>query len=117
MVKLTKKEKEKIMKLRAQFPQRINVSIRHGEDWGFVARINNYPGCLTEGNTFSELIEMINDCVYTYFEIPLKYLAFMPTYLPKISVASEFDFSQKTNAGEIKTDFNASSDLNEKVAV
>ncbi len=105
------------MKLRSQFPRQINVSIRYGEDWSFVARINDYPGCITEGNTFSELIEMVNDCLYTYFGIPLKYLGFMPTYLPKVSVATEFDFYQKISGREVKANFKTASNLNEKVAV
>ena len=81
MKKLTQKEKEKIMKLRAQFPQRLNISVHCCEEGGFAAKINNLPGCITEGDTFIELIEMINDCVYTYFDIPLKYYAHMPAYI------------------------------------
>jgi hypothetical protein len=60
---------------------------------------------------------MINDCLYTYFDIPLKYLSYMPTYLPPFSIAAGFDFSQKTSKIDIKTDFKIINGANEKVAV
>ena len=117
MINLSQKEKEKIIKLRAQFPKHLDVSIHSCEEGGFTAIINNFQGCITEGETFSELINMINDCIYTYFEIPLKYLSYMPTYLPSISVAAGFDFFKRQNNKKIKTDFKITSNLNEKVAV
>lgn len=117
MAKLTQKEKEKIMKLRSQFPRRLDISIHCCEEGGFAAIINNLPGCITEGDTFSELIEMINDCVYTYFDIPQKYFSYMPTYLPPFADAAGFDFPRCPRNKDIKTNFKITSDFNEKIAV
>jgi len=117
MIKLSSKEKEKIMKLRAQFPKKINVSINSAEEGGFWATINNFQGCHTQGETFCELIEMINDCLYTYFGVPLKYLSYRPVYLPPFSVAAKMDFPQVLESKEIEAKFKAMSEQNEKVAV
>lgn len=58
--------------------------MRRSEDGGFAAEILSYPRTFTEANTFSELIEMVNDALYTYFDVPEKYVSFMPTYLPSL---------------------------------
>lgn len=89
--KLTSIEIEKIKALREKFPARIDVRILRSEDGGFVAQISTFPGCNTQGDTLSELVEMANDCVKTYFDIPKKYYSYMPTYLPPVSVAQDLD--------------------------
>lgn len=117
MKKLSQKDKEKIMGLRAQFPKKLDVLIHRCEDGVFAAKINNYQGCNTQGRTISELIEMVNDCLYCYFDVPLKYLSFMPTYLPSFSIVAGFDFLQKTSETDINADFKIIVGANEKVAV
>jgi predicted RNase H-like HicB family nuclease len=61
------------------------------EDGTFLARIDTIRGCRTEGDNFSELIEMVNDAVKTYFEVPGKLLPYMPNYVPSIKVAQKLD--------------------------
>jgi predicted RNase H-like HicB family nuclease len=91
MQKLTPKDRTKIRELRAQFPEEISVRILRSQDGGFCAEITTLPGCFTQAGTFSELIDMINDCVRTYFEIPGEYLTYMPTYLPSLKMAQTFN--------------------------
>lgn len=86
MDKLSEKQ---IVKLRSLFPQEITVSVRRSEDGGFSAEILSYPRTFTEAETFSELLEMVNDALYTYFDIPEKYVSFMPTYLPSLEMARD----------------------------
>ncbi|GEM_PF-831166 len=117
MKKISEKEKEKIMELRARFPKKINVSIHPCEDGYFAATINDFEGCHTQGKTFSELIKMINDCLYTCFDIPLKYLSYMPVYLPSLSVAAKLDFPQVLESARIDANFKITNSRNEKVAV
>lgn len=90
MRKLTKKENETILKLRGLFPSTIKVRVTRSADGGFFAEIINFPGCLTEADAFSELVDMINDCVKTYFDIPQKYISYMPDYLSPIKMAQHF---------------------------
>lgn len=86
---MTKKELEKIHKLVSKFPPRIEVVVEPSEDGGFVAEIKSLPGCLTEADTFSDLIGMVNDAVYTYFSVPVKLRDRMPSYVPPVEVGQQ----------------------------
>ena len=101
MRNLTLRDKKEITRLRKLFPEEITVRIHRSIDGGFCAEILAYPGCFTEGDTFSELIEMINDGVMTYFEIPEKYISFMPNYLASLAMAQKFGLFPVT---EMKSD-------------
>ena len=101
----TKTEGE-IRKYRELFPEFVRVKVERSKDGGFLANIVTYDGCFTEADTFSELIEMVNDAVKTYLEIPEKYLSFMPTYLPTIEQAQELDaFPTVTVDKEVNLEF------------
>lgn len=89
MSKLTKKDTREVNHLVSLFPDKIVVDVARAEEGGFVAEIKTYPGCFTQGETFSELIAMVNDCLYTYFEVPEEYVHYMPEYLAPISLAEK----------------------------
>ena len=86
MAKRVDKEIQEINKLRSLFPRNILVQVTR-EDDGFVADIKMFPGCMTQADSFADLIDMVTDAVRTYFEVPEKYLPFMPSYNPPISEA------------------------------
>ena len=90
MPKLSQEEIQEIHRLRSLFPAQIEVRIRRSEDGGFVAGVVTFPGVVTESDTFSELIEMINDAVMNYFEVPEKYAPFVANYIPPLETAQEF---------------------------
>jgi predicted RNase H-like HicB family nuclease len=77
MNKISQKE---IAKFQSLFPQEIKVAIQHSEDGGFLAEILSSPRVFTEAENFPELIEMVNDALYTYFEIPQEFVPFMPLF-------------------------------------
>lgn len=87
---MTQKDIKIIYKYRELFPNTLLVEVQKCED-GFIADIKTFKGVFTQGDSFSELIEMVNDALRTYFEIPEKYLSFMPTYTPPISLATRLD--------------------------
>jgi predicted RNase H-like HicB family nuclease len=87
MAKMSKKDEEKIRKYRALFPGEVYVTAYRSEEGGFGAEVITFPGLITEAETFSDLISMVNDALYTYFDIPDKYVPFMPSYNPPVSVA------------------------------
>ena len=64
-------------------PPKLDVKIHRVQDrmW---AQVKNLPGCVTQADSFTELIEMINDAVFTYFEIPEKYRVGLGFYLPEL---------------------------------
>lgn len=78
--------KQEIQLFRSLFPPKIDVIVNFSEDGGFYAKILTFPGCVTQAETFAELIEMVNDAVTTILEIPQEYLPYMPTYLPPLSL-------------------------------
>ncbi len=83
-MKMEKVLQKEVYNLQSLFPKEVTVSVRRSEDGGFAAEILSYPRTFTEADTFSELIEMINDALYTYFDVPKKFVSFMPTYLPPL---------------------------------
>lgn len=91
MVKLTKKEIERIQYFRHMFPREIEVDIRRSMDGGFVAEVLSFPGCITEANTLSGLVEMVNDAIRTMLEVPKKYVPFVPEYLMPMKTAQRFN--------------------------
>lgn len=96
MAKLTQKQKEEINRLRSLFPHRIKINVARAKEGGFVAEILTYPGCYTQGETFSELLFMINDCLYAYFNIPEKYTLYMPEYFAPMSLAERLGIAPTT---------------------
>ena len=94
---MSQKDINQVNKLRSLFPQKLSVEVNRSKDGGFYAHITNFKNCYTEADSFSELIDMVNDAVRTYLEIPSKYLPFMPTFIPTIKQAQEFDAFPQTN--------------------
>jgi antitoxin HicB len=43
------------------------------EDGGYVARIKELPGCLTQADTWEELIRMIDEAKEGWLEVALEY--------------------------------------------
>ena len=91
MPKIVKISTKKVKEFRKKFPKHIRTRVVRSKDGGFVAEITTFPGCFTQAETFSELIDMVNDCVRTYMEIPAKLYSFMPTYLPSTNIAYNLD--------------------------
>ena len=62
-------------------PNQITVAVKKTK-LGFVADIKDFPHCYTQGRNFAELVEMINDAVFTYLDILEKYRGSLGVYLP-----------------------------------
>ncbi len=69
-------------------PKKITLKINKTEKGGFWVKIKEFPHCYTQAKDLTELIEMVNDAIYTYLEIPKKFKGKLGYYLPK-EVASE----------------------------
>jgi len=91
MKKLNKQQIKEINQFRKLFPSEISVRVSRTKEGEFLARLDTFKGFVTEGNNFSELIEMVNDAVKTYFEIPERFIPYMPNYVPPIEVAERLD--------------------------
>ncbi len=49
----------------------------------------NLEGCSTQADTLPDLLVMINDALYTYFEIPQSQRSEMPRYRPRYEAIRE----------------------------
>lgn len=79
------KNKRELLRFFIALPPRLEVEIHRAAEGGFWAKVNNLRGCVTQADDFLELIEMINDAVFTYFEVPVKYRKLLGYYVPKFS--------------------------------
>ncbi len=76
------KETEKIIK---KFPEKLAVDLFRSKEGGICAKIKINDDILrTEAESLPELIEMVNDAVYTYFEVPEQLISKVPTYIPPV---------------------------------
>ena len=112
MKKMTQKTIKEVSKFRPLFPKEISVLVRRGDNGKYCAEVTTYKGCFTEGNTLSELIEMVNDVVRMYLDVPEKYFQYMPEYFPPIGLAQRFGVFPPVSRA-IEVDFNIPK--NEKV--
>lgn len=79
----------------AQLPDSLNVQVKESEDGGYWVKILNLPGCFTQAESVEELFIMVNDTVYTYFDIPEKYILHLPRYFPSEEIRKKLIQSWK----------------------
>lgn len=53
-------------------PDKITLTVRLKTNGWFVATSDELPGLLTQAKTQEELVQMVNDAVLTYFDVPKK---------------------------------------------
>ena len=84
---------EVLIAYKGRFPENLEVSIKPSQDNGYVIYVKNLPGCITQAETGQKIFEMVNDAVYTYFQIPEDYQPFMPVFFPTESERKEFNIN------------------------
>lgn len=58
------------VKRQYKLPESINFCIRVTPDGWFVVTMPDHPGLVTQANSREGLMEMINDAVLTYYDVP-----------------------------------------------
>jgi predicted RNase H-like HicB family nuclease len=53
-----------------KLPESINFSLRVTPDGWFVVTMPDHPGLVTQANSHKGLMEMVNDAVLTYYDVP-----------------------------------------------
>ena len=61
-----------IIKQEYGIPETLNINVRISKDGWFIVSSSEFPGLITQAKDHQELIEMINDAVLTYFDVPRK---------------------------------------------
>jgi len=70
-------------------PSTIQVRIQQTED-GYFAKVVNLDGnVVTEAKTGQELFEMVNDAIYEYLDVPVKYRDKLGYFMPPEEVREE----------------------------
>ena len=83
-----------VIKLIAKFPDKLGVRVSKSKDGGYWAEVVNLPGCFTQAESPMELLAMVNDAVYTYFDVPKKYISKMPIYLPEEMILKKIEANE-----------------------
>ena len=73
---------EVLIAYKYKFPDNISVFIKSSQDGGYIVNINELRGCITQAENGNDVFEMVNDALYTYFEVPKHYQPFMPVFFP-----------------------------------
>jgi len=81
---------EALIAYRSRMPDSLDVKIRESEDGGYWVEIKNIPGCITQADNGEELFSMVNDAVYTFFEIPEEYIPYISSFLPSEETRKKF---------------------------
>ncbi len=76
-------DQKRLIEFIMRLPSRLEVEVHRTAEGKFWAKVLNLPGCVTQADSFGELIEMINDAVHTYFEIPEKISQHLGIYIPE----------------------------------
>lgn len=66
-------------------PRTLSVDIYRAAEGGFWAKIRALPGCNTQGEDFIDLVDMLNDAVFAYFDVPQKMRSALGRYVPALS--------------------------------
>ena len=82
------KSAEKFL-LRALLPDTLKISLHKAEEGGYWAKVIDTP-CLSQGETLSELFNMLTASIYAYYDIPEKFISEFGSYYPASSVREQF---------------------------
>ena len=63
-------EEASLVKRQFGLPDTLNLTFKLTQDGWFVVTSPELPGFITQAKDYKELIEMINDAVLTYFDVP-----------------------------------------------
>lgn len=72
MFKLFKKEDFRTIKAKYNIPEVIKLSTEITPDGWFLVTSPELPGLITQARTAKELLEMVNDAILTYYDVPKK---------------------------------------------
>lgn len=94
---LSKNKVAEIKRLRALFPAQITAKVSLADEGGFCAEVHIDNEVLyTDAEAISELIDMINDSIRTYFEIPTEFISYMSEYIPQLEMMQKLGLLPQT---------------------
>ena len=81
---------EVLYAIKYKLPDNVEVEIKEEKDGNYFAKIKSLPGCITQARNPLELFEMVNDAIYTYFDVPEQYQPYLKMYIPSEEVRQKY---------------------------
>ncbi len=81
---MAKKEEQKLL-FNAVLPGALKVRINKAEEGGYWAKVEEIP-CYSQGETFSELFDVLTRAIYAFYNVPEKLISELGSYFPVRSV-------------------------------
>lgn len=78
------KKQEKLL-YKAVLPENLSVKLNKAEEGGYWAKTIEIP-CYSQGETLSELFDVLTRAIYAYYNVPEKLISELGTYIPVNSV-------------------------------
>lgn len=97
-----KKSQQEYLKYTMFLPHKLSVEIHKAEEGGFWAKVRELPGCNTQGDNFTDLVDMINDAIFTYFDVPQKIRGFLGYYIPQVPERARKNFETQAQHAQIE---------------
>ena len=88
-----KLDQDELFALRWKIPAKLEIEIK--EDGGtYFAKITNYTddNVVTQASTGQELVEMVNDALYSFLDIPAQYQENIGFFMPSAEVRDELQY-------------------------
>lgn len=82
-------KREKKLLLRALLPETLSINLHKAEEGGYWVKVIEIP-CLSQGETLSELFNVLTMAIYAYYDVPEKLIPEFGSYYPVNSVRKQF---------------------------
>jgi len=79
------KQKESKLIFKALLPSSVKMKLHRAEEGGYWAKCLEIP-CYAQGETLSELFDVLTRAIYAYFDVPEKLIGELGSYVPVESV-------------------------------
>lgn len=74
------KREEKLL-FQALLPETVKIAVHKAEEGGYWAKGTDVP-CYAQGETLSELFDILTKAIYVYYNVPAKLIAELGSYIP-----------------------------------
>ena len=79
------KTREKKLLFKALLPETLHIKLHKAEEGGYWAKVIEIP-CYSQGETLSELFDILTKAIYTYYDVPEKLIPELGSYMPAHSL-------------------------------
>ena len=78
-------DEEKKLLFKALLPEHLHIRLHKAEEGGYWAKVVEIP-CYSQGETFSELFDVLTKAIYAYYDVPERLISELGTYIPALSL-------------------------------